>query len=89
MTDNVETHGLELYEGEQFDAPNKQSLGLDPPWVEGEGGGPGDTLPVAATTDEEELPGRHAPLDDLAAERGHQWSRDDLTVAEKKQELGG
>lgn len=27
--------------GEVFDAPNKQAVGLDPPWVEGTGGGPG------------------------------------------------
>ena len=34
------------------------------------------------------LPRTHAELDDLAAERGHEWSGDDLTVAEKRAELG-
>jgi len=87
--------GIETYEGETFDDPNRQAVGLDPAWVEGTGGGPGDTLPAgkaatdAADDDAENLPGRHAPLDELAAERGHSWSRDDLTVAEKKAELGG
>lgn len=31
----------------------------------------------------------HADLDDAADEAGHEWSRSDLTVAEKEAELGG
>ena len=34
------------------------------------------------------LPRTHAELDELAAERGHEWSGEDLTVAEKRAELG-
>lgn len=36
--------------GEQYDAPNQQAVGLDPPWVEGTGGSGGD----AETSDQEE-----------------------------------
>ncbi len=75
--------------GEILDAPNKQVLGLDPPWVEGTGGG-GEPKAVAAESKQDEekrLPGQHAGLDKLATERGHQWSADDLTVAEKQAEL--
>jgi len=33
--------------GEIFDAPNKQAVGLDPPWVEGTGGGSeGEVTPM-------------------------------------------
>jgi hypothetical protein len=70
--------------GEIFDAPNKQAVGLDPPWVEGTGGG-GE--PKAGKAENQKLPGQHAGLDDLAKERGHEWSSDDLTVAEKQAEL--
>jgi hypothetical protein len=72
--------------GEMYDAPNKQVLGLDPPWVEGTGGA-GEAEPK--TRGESKLPGQHAGLDELAQERGITWSRDDLTVSEKQQELGG
>lgn len=33
------------------------------------------------------LPRTHAELDEAAAERGHEWSADDLTVAAKQAEL--
>lgn len=71
--------------GETYDAPNQQV-------VRGDGSGPGDegeggsTPPASAP---QRLPGQHAGLDELAAERGVTWSRDDLTVAEKQAELGG
>jgi len=68
-----------------YDAPNKQVLGLDPPWVEGTGGGGAEPGPVKA--EKKALPGQHAGLDELAAQRGHEWSADDLTVAEKQAEL--
>ena len=71
--------------GEQYDDPNRQAVGLDPAWVEGEGGSGGEQVEPT----EEKLPGQHAGLDALAAERGVEWSRDDLTVAEKQAELGG
>jgi hypothetical protein len=35
----------------------------------------------------DELPGRHAPLDELATARGIIWSHDELTVAQKQDEL--
>jgi hypothetical protein len=73
-----------------MDDPNKEVLGLDPAWVEGTGGDDGEAAPKASGKAEpEKLPGQHAGLDELAAERGHEWSRDDLTVAEKQAELGG
>lgn len=73
--------------GELMDAPNQQAVGLDPPWVEGTGGSAeAEPEPKEA---ESKLPGQHAGLDALAEERGHEWSRDDLTVAEKQAELGG
>jgi hypothetical protein len=77
--------------GAQFDDPNRQAVGLEPAWAEGTGGsdtsaGGGGPPPENG---DEGLPARHAPLDDLAKERGVEWSRDDLTVAEKQQELGG
>jgi hypothetical protein len=71
--------------GTVWDAPNKQVLGLDPPWVEGTGGDQAEPK----SKSESKLPGQHAGLDELADERGHEWSRDDLTVAEKQHELGG
>lgn len=37
--------------------------------------------------DPDNLPGRHAALDQLAKDTGLTWSRDDLTVAEKQTEL--
>jgi hypothetical protein len=74
--------------GNMFDDPNREAVGLDPAWVEGTGGEEG--TPVAKSNDgEEKLPGQHAGLDELAEERGHTWSRDDLTVKEKQEELGG
>lgn len=74
--------------GEIFDAPNKQAVGLDPPWVEGTGGSSvAEPKSQQQKAEKEKLPGQHAGLDDLAAERGHEWSSDDLTVAEKQAEL--
>jgi hypothetical protein len=79
--------------GEIFDAPNKQAVGLDPPWVEGTGGSsvaePKAKAEAKESKQDEEkrLPGQHAGLDKLAAERGYEWSQDDLTVAEKQAEL--
>jgi hypothetical protein len=35
----------------------------------------------------DELPGRHAPLDELATARGIIWSNDNLTVADKQDQL--
>jgi hypothetical protein len=35
----------------------------------------------------DELPGRHQPLDELATARGIVWANDQLTVAEKQQQL--
>lgn len=75
--------------GEQYDDPNRQAVGLDPAWVEGDGGDSPEPEPQAAEPQAEKLPGTHAALDDLASERGVEWSRDDLTVAEKQAELGG
>jgi hypothetical protein len=34
--------------GQQLDAPNKQAVGLDPPWVEGTGGSGGTATPRKA-----------------------------------------
>lgn len=79
--------------GTVWDAPNKQVLGLDPPWVEGTGGSGESPQPTQAKAkeskqdEEKRLPGQHAGLDKLAAERGYEWSADDLTVAEKQAEL--
>lgn len=80
----------EQQEGTVWDAPNQQVVGLDPPWVEGTGGSP-EADPAAERQQQEEskLPRHHEDLDRLAEERGVTWSRDDLTVAEKQQELGG
>lgn len=75
--------------GEILDAPNKQAVGLDPPWVEGTGGSPEGEVNPQQRQEESKLPGQHKGLDELAEERGHTWSRDDLTVQEKQQELGG
>ena len=35
------------------------------------------------------LPRTHAELDELAAAKGHEWSGEDLTVADKQAELNG
>ena len=35
------------------------------------------------------LPRTHAELDELAAGQGHEWSGEELTVAEKQAELNG
>jgi hypothetical protein len=74
--------------GEIFDDPNRQAVGLEPAWVEGTGGS-GETPTPQKRGEESKLPGQHAGLDELADERGHEWSRDDLTVSEKQEELGG
>jgi hypothetical protein len=77
--------------GQLYDAPNQEAVGGDPPWVEGSGGSPEGEPTQQPTQHEQEskLPGQHRGLDELAAERGHSWSRDDLTVQEKQQELEG
>jgi hypothetical protein len=75
--------------GEQFDDPNRQAVGLDPIWVEGTGGETAKPKSRRGNDEEGRLPGQHSGLDELAEERGHEWSRDDLTVAEKQAELGG
>jgi hypothetical protein len=67
-----------------MDDPNKEAVGLEPSWA-----GAGADAEPKGKAGESKLPGQHAGLDDLAAERGHEWSSDDLTVAEKQQELGG
>ena len=47
------------------------------------------TAEDAQPAEAEPLPGTHAKLDELAAERGHEWSDEGLTVAAKQAELGG
>lgn len=69
-----------------FDDPNRQAVGLDPAWVEGTGGEAGASEPEGETGSYDLR--SHAGLDALAAERGHEWSADDLTVAQKREELG-
>jgi hypothetical protein len=75
--------------GEILDAPNQQVVRPDEsaPWEEGEGGSehPEAGHPEGGATADLRS---HAGLDSLAAERGHTWSSDDLTVAEKRDELG-
>ena len=79
-----------MAEGDILDYPNREVLGLGPPWVEdNEGNKPARPKSKTADKEPEKLPGQHAGLDELAAERGHTWSKDDLTVAEKQAELGG
>jgi hypothetical protein len=75
--------------------PNQQNVRPDgsPPGRPPEGTG-GSTagptqLPTTQAAESEKLPGTHAGLDALADERGLEWSRSDLTVAEKQAELGG
>jgi hypothetical protein len=76
-----------------YDAPNQMVVRPDksgpgtPP--DGDGGSGGTTPTASPQPSESKLPGTHAGLDDLAAERGVEWSRDDLNVAEKQAELGG
>ena len=50
----------------------------------------GEPEPEAEQEPEENgpLPRTHAELDELADERGYTWSGHDLTVAEKRAELG-
>ena len=48
----------------------------------------GGTEAVVEAEENGPLPRTHAELDDLASERGVEWSGDDLTVAEKRAELG-
>lgn len=75
----------------QYDAPNQEVVRPDGsgPGDEGEGGTGTVSAPEPAAPAPPSLPGTHAALDSLAAERGHEWSRADLTVAEKQAELGG
>jgi len=40
------------HEGEMYDAPNQQAVGLDSPWVEGTGGEPGDVEAAPTATEE-------------------------------------
>jgi hypothetical protein len=40
---------------ELWDAPNKQAVGLDPPWVEGTGGSGGEVTPQEGATKAELL----------------------------------
>jgi hypothetical protein len=68
-----------------MDQPNREVLGLDPMMSQSNDA----AQPKGKTGDKEptKLPGQHAGLDELAAERGYEWSADDLTVAEKQAEL--
>jgi hypothetical protein len=66
-----------------MDQPNREVLGLEPMMSAGNSG----AEPKTAKAEKKSLPGQHAGLDELAAERGHEWSSDDLTVAEKQAEL--
>ena len=69
-----------------YDSPNQQVVRAD-----GSGAGidQGGEAPPVEPEAEQAMPGTHAKLDELAAERGHEWSADDLTVAEKQEELAG
>ena len=51
-------------------------------------GGTVEAEPEAEVEENGPLPRTHAELDELAEERGHEWSGEDLTVAEKRAELG-
>ena len=74
--------------GTVFDDPNREAVGLDPAWVEGTGGDPGDpggeVEPVAAGDDEEDLDSMtKVDLLALAKERNVSPANNDMT----KQEL--
>jgi len=59
------------HEGEVFDAPNQQAVGLDPPWIEGTGGEPGD-VEAAPQADTEQPTGSQrgsAELDGMTKEQ--------------------
>jgi hypothetical protein len=55
--------------GQMYDYPNKQAVGLDPPWVEGTGG-PGDATPAPqADTGQQAASGRSSgDLDGMTKE---------------------
>jgi hypothetical protein len=59
------------HEGEMYDAPNQQAVGLDPPWVEGTGGEPGDATPSqeAVTAGPDAPQGSSADLDSMTKEQ--------------------
>ena len=71
------------------DSPNQMHVRPDGsgPGTPPEGSG-GSTPAAPAPQAKASLPGTHAALDELADEQGHEWSRSDLTVAEKQAELG-
>ena len=80
------------HEGEMYDAPNQQAVGLDPPWVEGTGGEPGDVEAAPTATEEAATePSSSSDLDGmtkvdllaLAKERNVSPANNDMT----KQEL--
>jgi hypothetical protein len=57
---------IEQGSGEQYDAPNQQAVGQDPPWVEGTGGEAGEVQPTNEQnedTDEDEEDEGSANLD--------------------------
>jgi len=71
---------------ELFDAPNQQAVGLDPPWVEGEGGSTVGEEPAEAPA-AQETAGEYdamtkADLIALAQERGVSPANNDMTKAE-------
>ena len=76
-----------------FDDPNREAVGLEPAWVEGTGGTPGEVTPQTAAGDDSttDTSGGKDQLDsmtkaellDLAKERGVSPANNDMT----KQEL--
>jgi hypothetical protein len=70
--------------------PDQPNPAADTEPTSGGPGPPGPPDPAALDEEENErLPRTHAELDALAEAREHEWSADDLTVAEKQAELGG
>ena len=66
MSENekAEEPELEVYEGEVFDDPNRQAVGLPPAWEEGTGGDPGPA-PEASDAAEGKPDASTADLDDM------------------------
>ena len=73
-----------------FDDPNREAVGVEPAWVEGTGGTPGEVTPTADGPSADTSGGKDqldsmtkAELLDLAKERGVSPANNDMT----KQEL--
>ena len=71
---------------ELWDAPNQQAVGLDPPWVEGEGGSSAGEEPVEEPTEQaaasEYDAMTKADLISLAQTRGISPANNDMTKDE-------